>query len=334
MGPESLFSIKNAALAALVLQNTFLVVVMRYSRTLDGPMYASSTAVVCMEVLKFVTCVGVICHEEKSITKGFQRVSDETLGRPMELAKLSVPSFLYVIQNNLLYYALSHLDTPTFQVGYQTKILTTALFSLFMLGKRLSYLQWISLVILTIGVALAQMSANANAKRGENTTLGFIAVCCAAVTSGFSGVYFERILKGGTTSLWSRNVQMGGSSVLLGILSVLVSNDRTQVLENGFFHGYNSVVWTVIFLQGFGGLVVAVVVKYADNILKGFAASFSIITSCILCIWFFDFKPNALFATGAILVNISMYMYGYKPSAQQVKASESIYSAKKEEEAV
>ena len=46
--------------------------------------------------------------------------------------------------------------------------------------------------------------------------------------------------------------------------------------------------------------MVAVVVKYADNILKGFAASFSIVTSCILCYFFFDFRPNGLFLVGAV----------------------------------
>lgn len=39
-------------------------------------------------------------------------------------------------------------------------------------------------------------------------------------------------------------------------------------------------------LQAIGGLVVAVVVKYADNILKGFAASFSIVSSCTLSFFF------------------------------------------------
>ena len=52
--------------------------------------------------------------------------------------------------------------------------------------------------------------------------------------------------------------------------------------------------------QAVGGLVVAVVVKYADNILKGFAASFSIVTSCMLCYLFFDFRPNGLFLVGAV----------------------------------
>jgi UDP-sugar transporter A1/2/3 len=44
---------------------------------------------------------------------------------PMELLKVSIPSFIYSIQNNVLYYALSNLDGTVFQVAYQSKIITT-----------------------------------------------------------------------------------------------------------------------------------------------------------------------------------------------------------------
>lgn len=64
---SNLFSVKYAALALLVLQNTFLVVFMRYSRTSEGPMYASSTAVAVMEVVKFVTCMMVILYQKRSV---------------------------------------------------------------------------------------------------------------------------------------------------------------------------------------------------------------------------------------------------------------------------
>ena len=52
-------AIKYGALAVLVLQNTFLVVFMRYSRTLDGPLYASSTAVFSMDVMSFITSINI-----------------------------------------------------------------------------------------------------------------------------------------------------------------------------------------------------------------------------------------------------------------------------------
>ena len=53
--------LKWASLALLIVQNTSLVLLMRYSRISAGPMYIASTAVACMEVSKFVHCVLVIC---------------------------------------------------------------------------------------------------------------------------------------------------------------------------------------------------------------------------------------------------------------------------------
>lgn len=74
-------------------------------------------------------------------------------------------------------------------------------------------------------------------------------------------------------------------------------------------------VWLIVFLQAFSGLVVAVVVKYADNILKGFATSAAIILSCIASMYFFDFQLSLQFAVGAFLVILATYMYSkYVPT--------------------
>jgi UDP-sugar transporter A1/2/3 len=77
--------------------------------------------------------------------------------KPTETLKLLIPAGLYTLQNNLLFIALSNLDAATYQVTYQLKILTTAVFSVIMLGKKLDMTKWVSLVILTIGVSFVQV---------------------------------------------------------------------------------------------------------------------------------------------------------------------------------
>jgi hypothetical protein len=129
--------IKYAALFLLVAQMVGLVLLMRYSRTHrrpDQPLYLASTAVFVMEVMKFVICCVVIAYQSGGNLIG--EFQDHVFGAPMEIAKLCVPSLLYTVQNNLLYLALTNLDAATYQVCYQLKILTTAIFSAILLHVR------------------------------------------------------------------------------------------------------------------------------------------------------------------------------------------------------
>ena len=275
--------------------------------------------------MKFFLCIGVVFYQVSSSPKAlYHEVYHHTYGSPDEMIKLTVPSFLYTVQNNLLYLALTNLDAATYQILYQLKILTTAMFSATMLGRRFSRTKWASLVVLTCGVAVVQISGSSDGKNAKssgggeeeenrNRLVGLMAVLCAACTSGFSGVYFERILKGSDVSLWIRNIQMGIPSMLIALITVYL-NDSVEVSRHGFFVGYSPLVFSVITVQAVGGLIVAVVVKYADNVLKVFASSFSIILSCLISAALFDFRPNALFSIGACLVILSTAMYS-KPSS-------------------
>lgn len=252
-----------------------------------------------------------------------RKLDVEVVQKRRELGKLAVPALLYTLQNNMLYTALANLDAATYSVCYQTKIITTGVFSVFLLGKKLTCSKWGALVLLTVGVALAELSnLSTKPKKDESLSdhvqspvLGFTFVMAAACTSGFAGVYFEMILKGSTTSLWIRNIQMGVPSIILSLLSVL-AKDWSDVREKGFFYGYNAVVVGVVLLQAIGGLVVAVVVKYADNIRKSFATAVSIVVSCILSMALFNFQPNWAFVLGVICVCGSVFWYSRAPSVQ------------------
>merc|ERR1712178_310542 len=111
------------------------------------------------------------------------------------------------------------------------------------------------------------------------------------------------------TTLWIRNIQLASWSILLGMIVCLV-NDIDAITHDGFFQGYNSLTILIILLQAGGGLIVAVVVKYSDNIIKGFATSSGIIVSSILSAIFMDFKISIQFVLGSGLVVSAVFMYG------------------------
>lgn len=64
-----------------------------------------------------------------------------------------------------------------------------------------------------------------------------------------------------------RNIQLSLLSLPFGMIACFIY-DHKGVSTNGFFNGYDAFVWFLVAQQAGGGLLVAVVVKYADNILK------------------------------------------------------------------
>merc|ERR1719431_7518 len=287
---------------------------MRHTRTRQGDMYISTTVVIMTELVKTLVCLFLVFKDEGYSVKGWlDHLHQNIIQEPMDTLKLAVPSGLYTLQSNLLYVAVSNLDAATFQVTYQLKILTTALFSITMLGKALSKQHWGALLLLFVGVSTVQIQ-NATKKvdlsqADQSQFVGMAAVLVSCVSSGFAGVYFEKILKGSKGSLWLRNIQLGLFGMIFGIGGMAV-NDGANVNQKGFFIGYDLLVWFIVVFQAFGGLLVAVVVKYADNIMKGFATSAAIIVSCIASVYFYDYIITLQFTFGTILVILSVYLYG------------------------
>lgn len=229
--------------------------------------------------------------------------------------KLTIPAVLYTLQSSLLYTAISNLDVVTFQVTYQLKILTTAVFSVQFLGRQLSASRWLALVLLAFGIAIVQVpepnellkflnwevpaklfARHASAQKDEvakpvmNASKGFASVVAASVISGLTGVYFEKVVKdsAASVSIWTRNMQLSFYSLFPALFFGVLYKDGQVVRENGFFVGYNLLVWITILLQVLGGLTVAMCIAQMDNIIKNFAVSISIVFSFLIELYFFE----------------------------------------------
>lgn len=166
---------------------------------------------------------------------------------------LFVPAFLYAVQNNLLLVAITHLDSAVYSVTYQMKILTTALFSVFLLNRKLSLRQWIALVIIVPGVGLVELSSKSSTAKTVTTDqhplLGFICIVICSFTSGFSGVFFEKVLKGKkTNNVWVQSIQLCLATCFFCSLTA-ATNDLPRIREEGFFTGYDKWTWITIALN-------------------------------------------------------------------------------------
>jgi len=247
--------------------------------------------------------------------------------------KIAIPALLYVVQNNLLFVALSNLSVPLYQVANQGKILTTAVCSRLLLNKSISGMQHLSLLVLALGVAVVQLSSiekkvDASDKSVDESVdkimshgqlIGLMAVFASCFTSGFAGVYFEKMLKSKPkvpVSVYMYNSQLAIWSMLLGLIPVFLK-DFDAIQKNGFFHGYDYVVVGVVVCQAMTGLIVALVMKYGDTILKGFATSVAVVVATILSIFIWNAPVDGWFVIGAAMVIIAVVLYSKYPPEEK-----------------
>lgn len=129
-----------------------------------GRRYLASTAVFVNEVLKLTLCYTVALYE---ISRASPTLPATSLFTNLTSAvftgdswKLAIPASLFVLQSSLQYVAVSNLDSATFQITSQFKILPTAVLSILLLKRSLSARKWAALGLLMVGVAIVQIPSN------------------------------------------------------------------------------------------------------------------------------------------------------------------------------
>lgn len=363
--------LREMSLAMLTIQYSSFVLLLHYSRVMPligGHRYLPSTAVFLHEVVKLAVCLTFALYET---SQQLPRTAPATslfgvLFRAIfsgDSWKMAIPACLYTLANNLQFIGISNLDAATFQVTYQVKIIVTAVFSVAILGQRLSMRKWLALLLLMLGVIIVSIPHGSSgplsegahirvhvprdleayeamqeglgesavsshlAKRSAtyegieedemllnprmNAAVGLIAVIGLCIASGLGGVYFEKVLKEAPekTSLWVRNVQLAIYSLFPALFIGVMFLDGETVAKNGFFDGYNWVVFVTIGFQAFGGIVAAFCIFYADNISKNFATSISMVISSLASFFFFDFEATGNFLAGTSLVLFATWLY-------------------------
>ncbi|KAK6019215.1 UDP-galactose transporter [Ostertagia ostertagi] len=237
--------------------------------------------------------------------RGLAQIYDQFVHHWRDALKVLVPAVVYTIQNFLLYVAVENLPAATYMVTYQLKILTTAVFTVLVLGRKLSIQQ-------------DQKMSNDREKAER---------LAAAMANDISTTAMPTI-EDAFTKLMDSTPEMFNDTTLAPAALDEIARPKREVKDNSvifadgiapeavwgrMLFGFDWAVWVTIAISAFGGLVVAVVIKFADNILKAFATSFAIVLNCILAYFLFNFRPTMFFVVGACFVIGAVFVYSIYP---------------------
>ncbi|KAK4379196.1 hypothetical protein RND71_001058 [Anisodus tanguticus] len=240
-----------------------------------------------------------------------------------------IPSIIYLIHNNVQFATLTYVDTSTYQIMGNLKIVTTGIlfscksklenhlsyFRLF-LKRKLTNLQWMAIVLLAVGTTTSQVKGCGEASCDSffsSPIQGYLFGVLSACLSALAGVYTEFLMKKNNDSLYWQNVQLYTFGSIFNMGRLLMDNVRSG-FEAGpwwqrLLNGYNMTTWLVVLNLGTTGLLVSWLMKYADNIVKVYATSMAMLLTMVLSVLLFNFTPTVQLFLGIIICMMSLHMY-------------------------
>jgi UDP-sugar transporter A1/2/3 len=333
--PSNMYSLKSIILISLCLQNAGYTLLRKYTTKYEN--VSSKEILLVSEIVKVIFSVYMVLKEDESKVGSSDQNDNAQPASPssnlrgvekivwliQNSSKMLVLAVIYGIMNILSFIALQYIGAGEFTICAQLKILTTAVFSVVILGTTLSWGKWRSLFLLVLGCVLVASPVFNNPQQNETAKnesgslflqlFGYSAVLTEVVLSGFASIYFEKVIKNTkeVASIWERNVQLGYYSILMygGIL--IYENNFSGAIVQSTWSNWSWITLSVCALGATGGLLVAATLKYADSILKTLAAAGAIVMSTILGHYFLNGPLDTFVIIGAMVTIIAIANYTF-----------------------
>jgi len=195
----------------------------------------------------------------------------------------SIPAVLY-LSNNLIYFIVLPLTSPSIlQVCVLAKLPATAIMHNFMIRRQTNRWAWTSLFCICVGLVIFNIPASGqSAAEAGNWLIAPVAGIAIAILSGLASIYGETLTKKG--DFWESQSYLYLWGVVLALISFPLTSsissrkdNESNVAETASFTAFVA-AGTLVGLTAGVGLIVAVILRRGDNLLKMVGTSASLVT--------------------------------------------------------
>ncbi|KAJ0400948.1 hypothetical protein ATCC90586_007609 [Pythium insidiosum] len=281
-----------------------------------------SVLVIACEVCKLVVAAALL------VVSGRAGVVLRSWRWRESLAASGLPACTYAVQNVLVQLSYQHLPPIIFNLVNQTKLLWTALFVFWLLGKRFSLQQCVAMLLLLAAAVLLALAKDPAAKQHGGISvdasfqLGLLPVLVASMLSGFGAATTQRSMQlhQRDATLVTMELSVFGILFLLASMALGGSPGSALSLELltrarllAFFDGWDRLTLLPVLANACGGLLVGAVTKYVGGVLKSFALVAGIAFTAFLESYLYGAVLPTDVWVAAALVTVSLVVYSAYP---------------------
>ncbi|KAF6036370.1 hypothetical protein EB796_005315 [Bugula neritina] len=296
-----------------------------------GYAYNTTIAVFLTECVKIIAALAMYIKDT-----GVSQLIPEAKKHIKVCLLYFVPAGLYTAYNNLSFVNLQHFDPTTYFLLLQFRVVVTGIIFQVLFKKKLSQMQWISLIILTAGCILKEVghtlsSSSTPAAEQVGSGSSFLSsmlnvhllfIMIQVFSSCFAGVYNEYLLKdtGAEVHVMLQNIFMYVDSIICGLL-VLFYQNPSQVFTVQEFSKViaNPRVIIIVLNNAAIGVTTSLFLRSLNSILKTFASALELMFTAVLCWFIFGIAIDVYTVVAIVVVSAATFLYARNPVVNQGK---------------
>jgi len=285
----------------------------------QGSSYNTAAVVLCIEMVKLGMAVSLFLSNDGT----FSQLVSQVQKHKMTAAKYFVPALMYCVYNNLTFTVLAVVNPSTYAILQQFRLVVTGLLYERCLSRTLSRMQWVAIVLLTIGCMVKEgdQFSDSEEAAARSTPFGmyawiFVQIMCAVS----AGVFNEVLLKSDNTmSVNLQNVFMYGNSILCNVLFMAAGFSRYSLSEALQLRNirplFSPTVLPIILCYASIGIVTSLVLKHLNSVLKTIAAALELYATAATALLLFGTPIDIFTIVSLFLVSGGVYIYSVYPPA-------------------